>query len=257
MKTSTGLITLAAVALCLFGTACSSSSGTAAGTSSSSAVVAVTGSAAAPAVGSAAAVGIAPAGGGTATCKQLTFAEVQPLIVETIYAVDVTAINADGTGQQCVFNAKNADSSGAITVQVLSGAAGTQAYAEAVSEETKPVPVTGVGDKASRDTEEGGVDALKGDLYCSVTYSSSDGIPGVGPLEEAHGATNNIGENYYDTIAQAMGTLCNRVYGSGNTTPDLSSLLAADKTATTSDDGGLPSMPVLPTDASSGAAPTS
>ncbi len=73
----------------------------------------------------------------------------------------------------------------------------------------------------------------------------------MGPLEEAHGATNNIGENFYDTIAQAMGTLCNRIYGSGNTTPDLSSLLTADATATPSDDGGLPTDVGLPTDATS------
>jgi hypothetical protein len=157
-------------------------------------------------------------------------------------------LNLNGTGQQCQFNAKGSDSTGAITVQVLRGAGGTQAYNHAVSSDGKPVAVPGVGDKANRDTESGAVDALKGDLYCSVSYASSDQIPGVGPLEEAHGGTSNIGENYYDTIAQAMGTLCNRIYGSGNTTPDLSSLIAADASATPSDDGGLPSSVSLPTD---------
>ena len=136
-------------------------------------------------------------------------------------------------------------------MQVLGGSEGTAAYAQEVSGESKPVAVTGVGDKASRDTEDGEVNAIKGDLFCSVSYSSSDLIPGVGPLEEAHGATNNIGENFYDTIAQAMGTLCNRIYGSGNTTPNLSSLLTADATATPSDGGGLPTDVGLPTDAAS------
>jgi hypothetical protein len=175
---------------------------------------------------------------------------VQPLITDTVISVDATALDINGSGQQCEFDAKGTDSTGAITVQVLRGSGGTQAYDQAVTGESKPVTVPGVGDKASRDTEEGSVNALKGDLFCSVSYSSSDLIPGVGPLEEAHGATNNIGENFYDTIAQAMGTLCNRIYGSGDTHPDLSSLLTADATATPSDDGGLPSTISLPTDAS-------
>jgi hypothetical protein len=186
-----------------------------------------------------------PAGDGS--CKQLTFAEVQPLITDTVISVATTAITVDGHGQQCVFSAKGTDSTGAVTVQVLGGSQGTAAYVQEVGGESKPVAMSGVGDKASRDTEDGEINALKGNVYCSVSYSSSDLVPGAGPLEEAHGATNNIGENFYDTIAQAMGTLCNRIYGSGNTTPNLSSLLQADATATPSDDGGLPSA-VLPTD---------
>ena len=165
---------------------------------------------------------------------------MQPLIIQTVSSVSTTAITADGQGQQCEFDAKGPDSTGAITVQVIDGPQGIAAYSEATAGEAKPVSVPGVGDKATRDTEDGEVNALKGDLFCSVSYSSSDDVPGVGPLEEAHGATNNIGENYYDTIAEAMGTLCNRIYGSGNMTADLSSLLAADTTATPSDDGGLP-----------------
>jgi hypothetical protein len=108
--------------------------------------------------------------------------------------------------------------------------------------------VSGVGDKASRDTEDGQISALKGDKYCSVSYSGNDEITGVAPLEEAHGATNNIGENYWGDVAQALGTLCNRIYGSGNTTPDLSALVKADTSATPSDNGGLPTDVELPTD---------
>ena len=173
---------------------------------------------------------------------------MQPLITIKVISVVTSSITTNGSGQQCQFNAKGPDSTGAVTVQVLKGSLGTEAYNQAVSGDSKPVAVPGVGDKATRDTESGAVDALKGDLYCSVTYASSDEIPGVGPLEEAHGSTNNIGENYYDTVAQAMGTLCNRIYGSGNTTPDLSSLLNAAATASPSDDGGLPSNVSLPTD---------
>jgi hypothetical protein len=226
---------VAVAAVCLLGSACSKSSPKSAGAATT------------PQASKAAATTGDSGGGGGPTCKQLTFAQVQPLIDITVISLKTTALNINGTGQQCEFDAKGSDSTGAITVQVLRGSGGTQAYAQAVSGEGKPVAVPGVGDKASRDTEDGAVNALKGDLFCSVSYASSDQIPGVGPLEEAHGATNNIGENYYDTIAQAMGTLCNRIYGRGNTTPDLSSLLSAAATASPSDDGGLPSA-TLPTD---------
>ncbi len=235
MKRSAVPSAAALAAVCLIATGCSKSSSgnaNAAGTPKASNAATTSGDS---------------GGGGGPTCKQLTFAQVQPLIDIKVISLKTTALNIGGTGQQCEFDAKGSDSTGAITVQVLRGSGGTQAYNEAVTGEDKPVAVPGVGDKASRDTESGSVSALKGDLFCSVTYSSSDEIPGVGPLEEAHGATNNIGENYYDTIAQAMGTLCNRVYGTGSTTPDLSSLIQADATASPSDDGGLPSA-TLPTD---------
>jgi hypothetical protein len=236
MKTSITAVTLAIAALCLVGTACSSSgsgSPAAAGPSSSGSPTAATGAATTT----------------VATCQHLTFADVQPLITDKVVSVATTAITADGNGKQCEFSAKGTDSTGAITVQVLGGAEAKTAYTQAVAGEAKPVAVSGVGDQASRDTEDGQVNALHGNLFCSVSYSSSDEVPGVGPLEEAHGSTNNIGENYYDIIARAMGTLCNRIYGSGNTTPDLSSLLAADATSTPSDDGGLPSVGTLPSDA--------
>jgi hypothetical protein len=243
MKATLVTTSLTLAALCVLGTACSSStSGKAAagGGGSSTVAGASTGGSAAPS-----------GGGGGASCKQLTLADVQPLLIDKVISVKTEAINADGTGQQCEFSAQGTDETSGITVQVLGGSQGATAYAQAVAGDSKPVPVPGVGDKATRDTESGGVDALKGDLFCSVSYSSSDAIPGVGPLEEAHGATNNIGENFYDTIAQAMGTLCNRIYGSGNTTPDLSSLKAADATATPSDGGGLPSSVTLPSDGAS------
>lgn len=59
-------------------------------------------------------------------------------------------------------------------------------------------------------------------------------MPGVSPLEEAAGDTTHIAESAYQEVADALGTLCNRIYGSGNTTPDLSGLLAADAAASAS-----------------------
>ncbi len=65
---------------------------------------------------------------------------------------------------------------------------------------------------------------FEGDTYCSVTLGSGDTIKGVGPIEAAHGGTSDIGEPNNSIVAAALGTLCNRIFGSGNTTADLSGL---------------------------------
>lgn len=220
MKRTAATAAAAIAAVCMLGSACSKSSSGNASAGATTNATAKSGSSKSDSGGSG-------GGGGSATCKQLTFAQVQPLLKETITKVAVTALNVNGTGQQCEFDGKDSDSSGQITVQVLRGAAGTQEYTQALSDEEKQIDVAGIGDKASREPESGSVNALSGNEFCSVTYSSSDDIPGVGPLEEAHGATLNIGENNWDVVAQAMGSLCNRIYGSGKTTADLSSLLSA------------------------------
>jgi hypothetical protein len=239
MKTSAACTSVAVAAVCLLGAGCSKSSPNAASTGSTT-----NKTSAKPAASAGISNG---SGGGGPTCKQLTFAQVQPLLKEKIISVATMSLNLNGTGQQCGFTGKSSDATGQITVQVLRGSGAAQEYSSELSSETKQIDVPGVGDKASREPEDGEIIALKGNEFCSVSYSSNDDVPGVGPLEEAHGATNNIGENYYDTVAKALGTLCNRIYGSGNTTPDLSSLLSADASASPSDSGSLPSA-TLPTD---------
>ena len=165
-------------------------------------------------------------GGTKVRCSQLTKEQVQPLLVNAITDVKVTAAGTDGEGQQCVFSAP--DGTGAIDVLVLGGADAQQAYAGAIKAETHgPVAVPGVGDKASRDTGDGEIDSIKGDLYCSVSLGSSGDMPGIGKLEQAAGGTTHIAESAYAAMAAALGTLCNRIYGSGNTTPDLSMLTGA------------------------------
>ena len=155
------------------------------------------------------------------TCNQLTKADVQPLLVDPITTITVTAAGIGGEGQQCVFGTA---SDGAVDVLVLSGDLATTGYAQEVQGMTKPVSVPGVGDKAARDTGDDQPDAIKGDVYCSVGLGADEGVPGVAALQQAAGGTSNIGDPAEAIIAAALGTLCNRIYGSGNTTPDLSGL---------------------------------
>ncbi len=165
-------------------------------------------------------------GGTKASCKQLTKEQVQPLLVATITDVKVTAAGTDAEGQQCIFSAP--DGTGAVDVLVLGGVDAQPAYASAVKAESHgAVAVPGVGDKASRDTGDGEIDSIKGDLYCAVSLGSAGDVPGIGKLEQAAGGTTHIAESAYAAEAAALGTLCNRIYGSGNTTPDLSPIADA------------------------------
>jgi hypothetical protein len=142
-----------------------------------------------------------------------------------------------------------------MSITVLSGQDATNDFSGDVqSLSNSAVSVPGVGDKAVRDGSHGtdAVSAIKGSQYCQVTPGDGE-VPGVGDLEKAAGDTSNIGDANDALEAAAVATLCNRIFGSGNTTPDLSTLLAnasAAATASPSDQGGLPSA-VLPSDAAS------
>jgi len=164
-----------------------------------------------------------PTGGTTATCKQLTFDQVQPLLKDPITNVEVTAFGLNATGQECRFEA--ADPSENIDVLVAGGSDGTAQYNSDVSEFASPAPLAGVGDKAMWDKsdESAAFAAMKGDVYCSVGVEAED-VPGVGALMDAANNTNNIGDANYAIISAALATECNRIFGSGNTTIDLSGL---------------------------------
>jgi hypothetical protein len=177
-------------------------------------------------------------------CSQLTKAQVQPLIANPITKVTVKPVTEQqytlGTkkvGQECVFAAGSGDSE-ALTVIVISGPIAAKAYADDVqSLSPRPVAVPGVGSKAVRARVDAKgaagtttLSALKGDTYCSVSPQDGD-IPGEGQLEEAAGDTADIGNKAYAEIAAAIGTVCNRVFRSGNTTPELTGLTQAGAAA--------------------------
>ena len=162
-------------------------------------------------------------GGTTVNCKQLTKDMVQPLMAGTIDAVTVTAAGDDDTGQQCDF-AGGADDVSDIDVLVLSGSTATAEYSDISS---GGISVPGVGDKAVRPDGDVSLDALDGDTYCSVSVGDPGDLPGIGALEAANDGSTDIPDNVLEPAAAALGTLCNRIFGSGNTTPDLAALAAA------------------------------
>jgi hypothetical protein len=153
-----------------------------------------------------------------ATCKQLTKAEIQPLLSAPIATVKTSKSGI--AGQECVFS--SADSEADIDIVVDKGSFARQGYAAEVKGYSSKVAVQGVaGAHAYRDTGDSTLAALKGDEYCSV---SGGPVPGVGAIEEANGGSSNLPEHDHDVIATAFGTICNRIYGSGTTKPSLDGL---------------------------------
>jgi hypothetical protein len=179
-------------------------------------------------------------------CSKLTKAQVQPLIVNPITketVKPVTGAQYTGStkkiGQECVFAAGSSDSE-ALTVTVISGPVAARAYAADVQSLSPAVAVPGIGGKAVRARVDANgaastttLSAIKGQTYCSISPQDGD-IPGEGQLEEAAGDTADIGNKAYAEIAAAIGTVCNRIFGSGNTTPNLTALTQAGHAAATS-----------------------
>jgi hypothetical protein len=161
-----------------------------------------------------------------ATCDQLTVADVQPLVAGTVSKHAPQAAGAgDNPGQDCQFPV---DDDEAIDVTVLpNNTLGQDAYASAVKEEgADAIPVNGVGEKASRKKGDITVNALSGSVYCTVSAEASE-MPGIGDWESSHGGTSDVPDSIVGPAVDAIGTLCNRIYGSGNTTPDLNALKTA------------------------------
>ena len=186
-----------------------------------------------------------------ATCSQISEAQVQPLIDKPITKVTVkpeTSFLFNGgkthIGQQCIFAAGSGDSN-ALSVTVVGGPLAAKAYAVDVESLRPTVSVSGVGTKAIRQRVDSNgavgtseLSSIKGNTYCSVVPQEDD-IPGVGQLEEAAGATADIGDKAYAEIASVIGTVCNRVYGSGSTKPDLSGFASITVPSTTTTTGPL------------------
>lgn len=156
---------------------------------------------------------------GAPTCTQLTPADVQPLMTAKARAPMVTKYGTDSKGQQCVFpggDDQNVDVTVALTDDPTFG------YDAAMAHAKKLVPVSGVGDEAFRETGNFDPTAKHGGVICSVTAASSQ-IPGASTKLIVNGY-NRVSEAQDAVLSQALGTLCNRIFGSGNTTIDLSHL---------------------------------
>ena len=82
--------------------------------------------------------------------------------------------------------------------------------------------MTGVGTRAVRASDDYGPTADGNRITCAVS-ASVDQIPAAaGLIKGGHSITLTASQS--NGVATALGTLCNRIFGGGSTTPDLSVL---------------------------------
>ena len=210
------------------------------------------------------AVGLAlcsvPAGGAgaavTSTCSHLTRTQIQPLVGNRVTKLTVTPVpgilygsSAKQVGQTCDF--ADTATSNALTVVVITGATATRAYRSELhrlGHSLARVPVVSGGKAMRQRADSRGavstaeVASIKGSTYCAVT--PGDVAPGEARLERAAGGTADIGDKAYADISAAIGTVCNRIYGSGNTNP--APALAALKKIKPKHSGGGITVPAFP-----------
>ena len=197
-------------ALCGLATACSSSSPTQAAAGSGQTAAGVTQSSSGSGSGS---------GTAKATCTQLTAADVQGLMTNPVVGQpQVTPVGTNSDGQQCIFDDANSEQD--VDVIVVPSSDSAIGYAASKQQTTNPVSLSGIGDQAFRDGES--PTAEDGGLMCSVTLGSDTQLPGVDKL--IVNGTLNLTDAQNAVVAAALGTVCNHIFGSGNTTPDLSGL---------------------------------
>ncbi len=169
--------------------------------------------------------------GSKATCKQLPKSQIQSLLAVPIAKVKVTA--ALQTGQQCVYSGAGSEGSGdAIDVLVIKGREAKQGIQEDMKSLSPRVPVKGVGDRAYREGGDFQIDSIEGNEYCSVSVGSEDSVKGVDAL--LVNGSSDLPEAANAIIASALGTICNRLYGKGNTKPSLQGLSALSPATTDS-----------------------
>lgn len=161
----------------------------------------------------------ANAGTGAVTCSQLKPADVQGLMTNAVTGVDTTPVGTDGHGQRCVFH--DADDQ-AVTVVVVPASDPNLGYEAVKAATANPVPVPGVGDQAYRTPGDVSPTAVHGGVVCTVSTASAIQIPAVAKL--VVNGKLDLSEAQNTVLATALGTVCNRVFGSGNTQPNLTGL---------------------------------
>jgi hypothetical protein len=164
-----------------------------------------------------------------ATCKQLPKSQIQALLAVPIAKVKVTS--ALQTGQQCVYTGGGSGGDGdVIDVLVIKGPEAKQGIQEDMKSLSPRVSVKGVGDRAYREKGDYQIDSIAGSEYCSVSVGSEDSVKGVDAL--LVNGSSDLPEAANAIIASALGTICNRLYGKGNTKPSLQGLSALSPATT-------------------------
>jgi len=120
---------------------------------------------------------------------------------------------------------------GGPTLQILiaEDAAAEMFAGKPPTDDGKPgVALTGIGDKAIRESNDVWVYAQKGNMFCMVhadhSYAHAGNIELMRGLNLSDSRAGKVPAATAQIVAEALGTLCNRAFGSGKTTPAFENL---------------------------------
>ncbi len=157
-------------------------------------------------------------------CKKLALADVQVFFLAPVTMKPETDLVGPAAG--CTFS--TADGVSSLQILTVTGPQAEGFYTHNLKEDdVAAVPVAGVGDRAVRDPKDVWVYAMKDGVFCMVHGAhGSTGGTGTGQLKGLRNfdVSSDVPDAVGAAVAAQLGTLCNKIYGSGNTVPNFSGL---------------------------------
>jgi hypothetical protein len=162
---------------------------------------------------SSASVAAPAAGVAVDPCAKLTKADVQPFFTVPIATALPAPINT-ATTKGCTWSAADGSAETSVSMLVRTGDDASQLWSTANS--GNPIRFSGVGDQAEHISGISDFVSIKGGVVCSMTtFGRAHLAPLAGlPVD----SQQLLSDADATSVAQQFGTLCNKIYGSGNTT---------------------------------------
>jgi hypothetical protein len=151
-------------------------------------------------------------------CVKLSAALVQPFFTAPIKLRQKE--QPSDSSAECFFD--TADGESEFQVYTATGELADMFYNGNLKQDGVPsVPISGVGDKAVREPHDIWVYARKGAVFCMIhgDRHTRSQVRGLQKL-----ADKPVPDELATRYAQQLGTLCNRLFGSGSTTPSFTGL---------------------------------
>ena len=159
-------------------------------------------------------------------CEKLSVADVQPFFNTPIKKLDQP--HPEGPTADCNF--ATVDGIQGLQITTVVGSMVKAFTDKPPTDDGKPgIPLTGIGDSAMRESRDIWVYGLKNGVFCMI-HGDHSGERVQGAVEEIRGlklsdaVAQTIPAATAQAVAQNLGTLCNKVWGSGNMTPSFANL---------------------------------
>jgi hypothetical protein len=159
-------------------------------------------------------------------CEKLSVADVQPFFNTPIKKLDQP--HPEGPTADCNF--ATVDGIQGLQITTVVGSMVKAFTDKPPTDDGKPgIPLAGIGDSAMRESRDIWVYGLKNGVFCMI-HGDHSGERVQGAVEEIRGlklsdaVAQSIPAATAQAVAQNLGTLCNKVWGSGNMTPSFADL---------------------------------